>query len=61
MTATRARQCGRKKAHPDRDAAEKHHARLIRAGAHPSTHVVYRCPRCGAWHVGHRRHARRAA
>lgn len=58
MTATRARQCGRKKAHATRTEAKAHHTRLIADGAHPDAHAVYRCHRCRRWHVGHRMHRR---
>ena len=55
LNATRF--CKRKLRHPTRGAAEAAMRSLIRRGMHcpeVGTLNVYKCPRCLAWHVGHR-------
>lgn len=56
---SRARECGSKQRHPDRGAALRHFQSLVRYGTAPGRMSVYRCPHCGAWHVGHRKRRRR--
>jgi hypothetical protein len=48
--------CRRKLRHATRDAADMHRAALVRKKKRdPRNHLlgVYRCPRCGGFHVGH--------
>lgn len=45
------RGCEGKQAHADKEAARKHAEFLRRRDGAMMT--FYRCPACGAWHVGH--------
>jgi len=47
----RAKMCGRKRAYASRKAAKQATKRVPRH-TRPNLHA-YRCPYCGAWHVGH--------
>jgi hypothetical protein len=54
------RLCRHKFRHPTRGAAEAAMRSLVRRERHcpeAGTLNVYRCPRCLAWHVGHRHDA----
>lgn len=58
---TKARSCGRKQRHSTRADALAHMLSLVRdTGTPVGAMSVYRCPYCGHWHVGHRKHTRRA-
>lgn len=56
---SRARECGTKIPHRSRGAALKQIRSLIQAGTNGRAMQAYRCPHCGAWHVGHRKNRRR--
>lgn len=52
----RHRDCRGKRKHPDRQSAIAARESLIRKRfAFRDTMRVYKCPHCGAWHLGHRR------
>lgn len=59
MTRTQARSCTGKQRHHSKAAADAHRAALIRSGGSRLVIVVYRCPHCRGWHVGHRSRRRR--
>lgn len=56
---SRARECGTKQRHATRAEAKAHRAALVRSGSPVSGLSIYRCPHCGAFHVGHRKRRRR--
>lgn len=56
----RDRECHGKHPHPNRTTAlDAMHSLARNRGAHLADMHVYRCRWCAAWHVGHRRGARR--
>lgn len=56
---TKARECGTKRGHGTKEAAEAHLWALVKAGTRRARIRVYRCPHCLAWHVGHAKRRRR--
>lgn len=56
---TRARECGTKRQHATRAAAEGHIWWMVSTlGARRARFRAYRCKHCGCWHVGHARKGR---
>ncbi|MFV0678969.1 hypothetical protein [Ottowia sp.] len=55
----RRNQCGRKARHPSEAGAKVAIAKLRRAYGGAIGYLnAYKCPHCGAWHVGHARGGR---
>jgi uncharacterized Zn finger protein len=53
-TRTTGRSCAGKQKHSSRGQAEDHIFRLVRTlGAQRSAYAVYRCGKCGTFHIGH--------